>query len=187
MNEFQKMVHDFNVVLDVPKSIELRVELIREEVEETIKAIKAQDAVATIDGLCDVLYVTYGAADTFNHELETQIPPPMAFAQRWDNIYGSLPSFYRLSKKATKLIEENSWPYAAMALESLANKCWSLGSDGLGVDLRPFFKEVHRTNMLKTSGPIREDGKRMKPPGWKPPRLAEMYAALEQENRKETA
>ncbi len=41
-----------------------------------------------------------------------------------------------------------------------------------GIDLEPFFAEVHRTNMLKTTGPVRADGKRMKPEGWKPPDIA---------------
>lgn len=38
-----------------------------------------------------------------------------------------------------------------------------------GIDLEPFFDEVQRTNMAKADGPIREDGKRLKPPGWTPP------------------
>lgn len=38
-----------------------------------------------------------------------------------------------------------------------------------GVDLGPFWDEVHRTNMAKADGPVREDGKRLKPPGWTPP------------------
>lgn len=41
-----------------------------------------------------------------------------------------------------------------------------------GVDLAPFWDEVHRTNMAKQGGPVREDGKRLKPPGWKPPDIA---------------
>lgn len=56
-------------------------------------------------------------------------------------------------------------------------------ADASGIDLEPFFNEVHRTNMLKTEGPIREDGKRMKPPGWKPPRIAEMLAELSSTER----
>lgn len=36
-------------------------------------------------------------------------------------------------------------------------------------DLDPFMDEVHRTNMAKKGGPIRKDGKRLKPPGWTPP------------------
>lgn len=31
------------------------------------------------------------------------------------------------------------------------------------------FKIVHETNMAKLGGPVREDGKREKPPGWQPP------------------
>ena len=46
----------------------------------------------------------------------------------------------------------------------------------LGVDLEPFFAEVHRTNLAKQGGPLRTDGKRLKPPGWQPPRIREMLA-----------
>lgn len=50
-----------------------------------------------------------------------------------------------------------------------------------GIDLEPFFEEVHRTNMLKTTGAVREDGKRLKPEGWQPPRIKEL---LEQQRQK---
>lgn len=46
----------------------------------------------------------------------------------------------------------------------------------LGIDLEPYFDEVHRTNMLKANGPLREDGKRLKPPNWVGPRIKEMLA-----------
>jgi phosphoribosyl-ATP pyrophosphohydrolase len=48
----------------------------------------------------------------------------------------------------------------------------------LGVDLEPFFREVHRTNMEKRNGSRRADGKWMKPPDWQPPRIAAMLADL---------
>lgn len=38
-----------------------------------------------------------------------------------------------------------------------------------GVDLDPFWDEVHRTNMAKQGGPTRADGKKLKPEGWTPP------------------
>jgi predicted HAD superfamily Cof-like phosphohydrolase len=41
-----------------------------------------------------------------------------------------------------------------------------------GIDLAPFWDEVHRTNMAKAGGPVREDGKRLKPEGWQPPDIA---------------
>lgn len=45
--------------------------------------------------------------------------------------------------------------------------------NSMGLDIKPFFNEVQRTNMAKLNGPIREsDGKRLKPPGWKPPNIS---------------
>lgn len=38
-----------------------------------------------------------------------------------------------------------------------------------GIDIRPIWTEVQRSNMAKVGGPVREDGKRLKPPGWTPP------------------
>jgi predicted HAD superfamily Cof-like phosphohydrolase len=38
-----------------------------------------------------------------------------------------------------------------------------------GIDLDPFFAEVQRANMEKLQGPKREDGKQLKPEGWRPP------------------
>lgn len=47
-----------------------------------------------------------------------------------------------------------------------------------GVDLAPFWDEVHRTNMLKQDGPVREDGKRLKPDGWVKPDIAGILAGM---------
>lgn len=120
MHEPQMRVAEFHMALDIPVGTtpkirrgELRAELIREEAKETRTAIEAGDLVATIDGLCDLLVVTYGAAVEF------------------------------------------------------------------GVNLKPFFDEVHRTNMAKVGGPIREDGKRLKPLGWTPPDIAGILARIE--------
>lgn len=52
-------------------------------------------------------------------------------------------------------------------------------ADALGVDLEPFFEEVHHTNMQKLNGPKDSNGKQLKPPGWKPPRIAEMLKSIE--------
>jgi len=38
-----------------------------------------------------------------------------------------------------------------------------------GVDGKPVAAEIHRANMAKANGPVREDGKRLKPEGWTPP------------------
>lgn len=97
------------------RDIFLASELIQEEAEETINAILRGDFIETIDGLCDLLYVTYGAGIRF------------------------------------------------------------------GVDLEPFFAEVHKTNMAKVGGATREDGKILKPEGWQKPDIA---GILEREVRR---
>jgi predicted HAD superfamily Cof-like phosphohydrolase len=84
---------------------DLRVKLIKEEAQEFADAWFARDAAEMVDALCDILYVTYGAANE------------------------------------------------------------------LGVDLEPFFREVHRSNMEKEGGSLRSDGKIMKPKNWLPPRI----------------
>lgn len=117
MDSFQRMVLEFHQAcgLGAPErpTLEgfpgpLRIGLIEEEAAEFAQATMAGDMVGMIDALCDLLYVTYGAA-----------------------------------------------------------VC-------LGVDLEPFFREVHRANMAKQGGPLREDGKQLKPPGWQPPRIREL-------------
>lgn len=47
-----------------------------------------------------------------------------------------------------------------------------------GIDLAPFFAEVHRTNMLKVGGATRDDGKILKPDGWQRPRIEAMVRRL---------
>lgn len=46
-----------------------------------------------------------------------------------------------------------------------------------GIDLAPFWDEVHRTNMAKAGGPVREDGKRLKPKDWQPPDIVGVLRA----------
>jgi predicted HAD superfamily Cof-like phosphohydrolase len=47
-----------------------------------------------------------------------------------------------------------------------------------GVDYKPFWAEVHRTNMAKAGGPVPLDGKVLKPDGWTPPDIAGVLAAV---------
>lgn len=52
-------------------------------------------------------------------------------------------------------------------------------ADALGVDLEPFFEEVHHTNMQKLAGPKDANGKQLKPEGWQPPRIADMLKSID--------
>ncbi len=52
------------------KIVKLRVDLIKEELEELIEAIKNNDIVEVADALTDILYVTYGAGHSFGINLD---------------------------------------------------------------------------------------------------------------------
>ena len=51
-----------------------------------------------------------------------------------------------------------------------------------GIDIRPVWNEVHKTNMAKKGGKIREDGKLLKPDGWEPPDIERIIK--EQQNER---
>ena len=51
-------------------TIQLRYELIKEELEELNKAIKDKDMKEVADALTDILYVTYGAGHAFGIDLD---------------------------------------------------------------------------------------------------------------------
>lgn len=64
----------------------------------------------------------------------------------------------------------------ADALADLLYVVYGAG-EAWGLDLGPIFAEVHRSNMTKVGGPMREDGKNLKPEGWSPPNLGLVIAA----------
>ena len=43
-----------------------------------------------------------------------------------------------------------------------------------GINIRPIWDEVHKTNMAKIGGGKRADGKSLKPEGWQPPKVEEL-------------
>ena len=52
------------------KTNELRVDLIKEELDELTNAMKEKDLLEVADALTDILYVTYGAGHAFGIDLD---------------------------------------------------------------------------------------------------------------------
>ena len=52
------------------KIVKLRLDLIKEELDELTNAIKNNDIVEVADALTDILYVTYGAGHSFGVDLD---------------------------------------------------------------------------------------------------------------------
>ena len=53
-----------------PKLVNLRMNLIREEVSELEEAVKNHDMVETVDAMADILYVVYGMGTSFGIDLD---------------------------------------------------------------------------------------------------------------------
>jgi len=82
-SNFEK-VKEFNRAFDVkipttpqnqiftsdPALVRLKVDLITEEVDELVDAVKRHDLVETADALADILYVVYGAGIAFGLDLD---------------------------------------------------------------------------------------------------------------------
>lgn len=79
--EVQARVLEFHIAFDLPREplptvhvadaiAQLRVRLLREEVEEFADAVEERDLVAIADALADVIYVAYGSAVTYGVDLD---------------------------------------------------------------------------------------------------------------------
>ena len=70
-------------------------------------------------------------------------------------------------------------PDLVKAIDALADLLYVVYGAAVtfGIDLDPFLAEVHRSNMTKIGGPVREDGKRLKPDTYEPPNLEPILRA----------
>ena len=78
------------------------------------------------------------------------------------------------------LDERHFEPDLVQAIDGLADILYVVYGSAVsfGIDLEPFFEEVHFSNLAKANGPVRADGKRLKPEGWRPPRIAEILTGV---------
>lgn len=187
MSYYQKLVQDFHVKFGQPvgdysnpqpSRTALRSSLILEEGEETSDAMRKRDMIGTADGLCDLLYVTYGCAvetglklgiPSFDGERDVD---KILNGDDYDEA-GRSSFVWQCALVAQILNEKHRFKILGRWLNNLATECLFAAID-LGIDIKPLFEEVHRTNMLKVGGPTRADGKILKPEGWQPPRIREL-------------
>jgi predicted HAD superfamily Cof-like phosphohydrolase len=117
---------------------------------------------------------TCSAAHTVQRDVE-------AFHRALDIPVGDSPAIRRPELRAELIREEARETVEAIErgdlIEAIDGLCDLLcvvygAAAEFGVNLAPFWDEVHRTNMAKVGGPLREDGKRLKPEGWTPPDIA---------------
>lgn len=116
--------------------------------------------------------------DLFFHNVQRDVEQ---FHVVLDIPVGDSPAIRRPELRAALIEEESAETCAAIRagdlVEAIDGMCDVLcviygAAVEFGVNLAPFWDEVHRTNMAKVGGPVREDGKRLKPEGWTPPDIA---------------
>lgn len=84
-----------------PKLTKLRVDLITEECQELIDAVKDNDFVEIVDALADILYVAYGAGDSFGVDLDK------AFAEVHNSNMSKLCPDEETAKRTVQWYKEN--------------------------------------------------------------------------------
>lgn len=108
------------------------------------------------------------------------------FHQKFNAVVGSQPAFPDSDTKSLRIslmeeeLEELKRAVAGDSLVEVADAIADLlyvtygTAIAFGIDIRPVFQEVHRANMTKDGGGLRDDGKILKPEHWEPPRIAEV-------------
>lgn len=109
------------------------------------------------------------------HRVVVGIPEPTTPAIRRPQLRADL--IREEAREAADAIEAGDLVGAIDGLMDTLVVCFG-AIDEFGFDPQPFWDEVHRTNMAKAGGPVRADGKRLKPEGWKPPDIAGILARM---------
>ncbi len=157
-----------------------RAAFIREESREFLKALEANDAIGMADGLCDLLYVTIGAGIEFGIDMSALVPAfddikPAPCMELIDRREFWTDQVQYATRRCVEEILSGDVKAAAVALGAMVEVIKS-AVRACGINLRPLWKEVHRSNMEKVaSGKI--DVKTIKPPGWRGPNLGPILIA----------
>lgn len=159
---------------------DLRGRLVNEEGGETLRGIRARDPIETIDGLCDLLYVTLGTTISIGFDTAATLGSPSERTRAIpDLLFWRADDFERLLLSGTRLvcraIESRDSFGTGVACLGLA--AVTLGTAyAWGIPLKPFWDEVQRSNMQKIdAGP---GLKAIKPVGWSPPDIRGTFADL---------
>ena len=167
MNLFSQTVNT-DPTMPSLKTLELRIELIREEITELSEALYNDDLVEIADALTDILYVVYGAYATFGTEPEMNIIQPQpAFSGYPVRVPTATESFQILSvlKNSLSDLEKQFSAFqipndaivdsASYYLDNILNAVYKF-SNKINLDINSCFEEVHNSNMSKALNSVDE-------------------------------
>jgi len=184
--DMQRKVADFHRALgatvgETPayRDRQLRITVIAEEVEEVCESLAERDLANLIKEICDLLYVVYGTGVAFGVSLPSRLddPRPVSGTPRLLVIGLAEKRLRKGVTQALGAIANKPLPVSVQALRHVLNiiESWLWL---WRIPLADFFDLVHESNMAKLGGPLRSDGKILKPAGWQPPLIAEQLEKL---------
>lgn len=154
------------------KTVELRLNLIQEEVSELAEAINENDTIEVIDAFVDILYVTYGTCLSFGLEDDFYKAREILSTISENDLFSKariiLKTLYHALNGLRGAFEEESLGETNYYLKTIINIIC------LNFKTEPYFDEVHFSNMTKVvDGKVlkNEFGKVMKPITYKAPEL----------------
>jgi predicted HAD superfamily Cof-like phosphohydrolase len=145
------------------KDVDLWLKLCREEFGELWLGLEDDDLVEICDGLADLEWVLLGYVSLYGVRV-LPFGDLQPFGTSVNVIARRLLNLHLESEQVASAVG----PVVALILIELHYL-----ADCYGVDMDPIWAEVRRTNMAKTGGAKRADGKLLKPEGWEPPRIRE--------------
>jgi predicted HAD superfamily Cof-like phosphohydrolase len=161
-----------------PGLADLRQALLDEEVTELHEAVNTGDITKIADALGDIAYVLSGTAVTYGLPFPVEFTPANGLS-----LADSIPDTI-----AATLLESADWRASRLRDAIQTAKPLAIGEALLhfavqldniailyGIPLGAVFEAVHLSNMTKINTPA--EGKLMKGPGYRPPRIAEILAS----------
>jgi len=165
--------------------LELRARLLDEEVGELAVAHNRHDLIEIIDALIDLAYITLGAFDVAGMVADSRFMEIIAsgsyrhtapFTIRCSDELRAVESDGRAIVSVMYVEYNRGWAFQRFDLLDDLLKQIARAFTSLRLDPRPFWNEVHRSNLAKAGGPIIQ-GKQRKPTGWTPPDIAGVLIA----------
>jgi predicted HAD superfamily Cof-like phosphohydrolase len=163
---FQKVV-DFNKAFGIkvhdklendifdkdPKLVQLRVNLICEEVNELSDAVTKKDIKEVIDALSDILYVTYGMGASFGINLDRTFYTVKnniqnLFDKNLELVNHKMSRIMEKTKNLKNLVDDKDMNNIISTLFDILDMTYDMGIL-FGIDLNKSFDIVHNSNMSK--------------------------------------
>jgi len=183
-----------------PKLVQLRYDLLYEEIKEFVDAYENHNIVEMVDALCDILYVSYGAALVFGLDipqtgasLEYDGFNPYILIQHRDYYFNCIRDFSNYLKLYKIAVSEKDINKIKNALTDINFMCHLL-SFTLNINIDKAFDLVHKSNMTKackngqeageTVNYIRDTQPQYKEPRYKQSKCGKYWIVYNAENNK---